>query len=161
MIDGFKVLAIIPARGGSKGIPGKNTRVVAGKPLIAWTAERALGSKYIDRNVLSSDDKKIIEIGRSCGLDAPFIRPGKLSGDKVSAQTVAVHAIKKLPGYDILVLLQPTSPLRSSNDIDTCIQACANNNLNPAISVTIPDKSPYWMFTCSSEEKWDPIMGWI
>jgi N-acylneuraminate cytidylyltransferase len=160
MINGMKILSVIPARGGSKGLPGKNIRVVGGKPLIKWTADAAVGSKYIDRTILSSDDKEIIAFGRSCGLDVPFIRPSRLAGDKISAQKVALHALEELPGFDILVLLQPTSPLRLSSDIDICIEACVNNNLNSAISVAKLEKSPYWMFTRSKENRWIPIMGW-
>jgi N-acylneuraminate cytidylyltransferase len=160
MINGMKILCVIPARGGSKGLPGKNIRVVGGKPLIEWTADAAAGSKYIDRSILSSDDQEIIAVGRACGLDVPFIRPARLAGDKVSAQQVALHALEQLPGYDILVLLQPTSPLRLPLDIDICIEACVENNLKSAISVAAPEKSPYWMFTRAKDMRWHPIMGW-
>lgn len=146
MIGGKRVLAVIPARGGSKGVRRKNLRPIGGKPLIAWTIETAKQSKCIDRLVLSSEDMEIIDIARQWGLEVPFIRPAELAADHISCLDVFAHALKMLPGYDIGVLLQPTSPLRSTSDIDGCVEACADHNADTAISVTEVSKSPYWMY---------------
>lgn len=146
MIDGNRVLAVIPARGGSKGVRRKNLRPIGGKPLIAWTIETAKQSKYIDRLVLSSEDMEIIAIARQWAIEVPFIRPAELAADHVSGLDVFAHALKMLPGYDIGVLLQPTSPLRSTSDIDGCVEACVEHNADTAISVTEVSKSPYWMY---------------
>ena len=124
MIDNKRVLAIIPARGGSKGVPRKNIRNLAGKPLIAWTIKEGKKSKYIDRLILSSEDSEIIEIAKAYGCDVPFVRPEELAKDNTSGVEPVLHAVSKLEGYDIVVLLQPTSPLRTVTDIDKCIEKC-------------------------------------
>ncbi|QUL54544.1 acylneuraminate cytidylyltransferase family protein [Paenibacillus tritici] len=147
MIDNKKVLAIIPARGGSKGIPRKNIKQLAGKPLIAWTIEEAKKSRYIDRLILSSEDPEIIEIARAYGCEAPFVRPKELSEDTTPGIAPVLHAINQLPDFDYVVLLQPTSPLRLIDDIDGCIENMWNVGAPACVSVTKPDKSPYWMYT--------------
>ncbi|MFZ5633348.1 MAG: cytidylyltransferase domain-containing protein [Bacillota bacterium] len=149
MIDGKRILAVIPARGGSKGIPRKNIRIVAGKPLIAWTIVEARKSKYIDRMILSSDDKEIISVAESWGCEAPFVRPAELAQDDTPGIEPVLHAIQTLPAYDYdyVVLLQPTSPLRTVSDIDGCIEYCLKQRANACVTVTEQDKSPYWMFT--------------
>ncbi len=147
MIDGGKVLAVIPARGGSKGVPRKNIRVVAGRPLIAWTIEEARKSKYIDRLVVSSDDAEIIEVARSWGCEAPFVRPAELSQDESPGIDPVLHALDMLPGYDWLVLLQTTSPLRTAADIDGCIARCVEAGANACVTVAPAEQSPYWMYT--------------
>lgn len=147
MIGGKSVLAVIPARGGSKGVPKKNIRQVAGKPLIAWTIEEAKKSKYIDRLILSSDDPAIIEVAISYGCEVPFIRPAHLAQDETPGIEPVIHAVQSLPGYDYVVLLQPTSPLRTFKDIDSCIEVCSSNNKDTSVSVVEVDKNPHWMFT--------------
>ena len=123
MIQNKRVLAIIPARGGSKGVSRKNIMVVAGKPLIAWTIEEAIKSRFIDRVVVSSDDSEIIEISRELGANVPFVRPREMAEDDTPMITPVVHLLNKLPdNYDYSVLLQPTSPLRTVQDIDECIK---------------------------------------
>jgi N-acylneuraminate cytidylyltransferase len=146
MIHGKKVLAVIPARGGSKGVPRKNIRPLNGKPLIAWTIEEAKLSRYIDRLIISSEDHEIIEIARQYGCEAPFTRPRDLSGDDTPGIAPVIHAIQELPGYDYLILLQPTSPLRRAEDIDRCIELCVNENGSTCVSVVETKKSPYLMF---------------
>ena len=147
MIQGKKVLGIIPARGGSKGVPGKNIRVVAGKPLIAWTIEAAKQSRYLDRLVLSSDDAEIIAVAREWGLDVPFVRPTELAKDDTPGIAPVLHAVEELPGYDYIVLLQPTSPLRAVEDIDKCVEFCLEAEAPSCASVTEPEHSPYLMYT--------------
>jgi N-acylneuraminate cytidylyltransferase len=153
MIDGKTVLAIIPARGGSKGVPRKNIREILGKPLIAWTIEAAKKSKYIDRLILSSDDSTIIEIAEQWGCDVPFIRPKELAEDDTPGILPVLHALEQLPGYDYCVLLQPTSPLRITEDIDGCIELCVNRAATACISVSEATQNPYWMHTITEDGK--------
>ena len=126
MINGKSILAIIPARSGSKGLPQKNILPLAGKPLIAWTIEVAKESKYIDKLSISTDDEKIAAVAEAHGCDVPFIRPESLSSDKAKTIDVLVHANKYFTEinevYDYLILLEPTSPLRDSNDIDVAME---------------------------------------
>jgi CMP-N,N'-diacetyllegionaminic acid synthase len=159
MIDSKKVVAIIPARGGSKGIPGKNIIDVAGKPLIAWTIEAAKKSKYIDRLVLSSDDDEIIRIATQWGCDVPFKRPDYLAKDDTPGIEPVLHALSMLPKFDYVVLLQPTSPLRRTEDIDGCIENCINRQADCCVSATEPDKSPFWMYYINSEGVLEPVVA--
>lgn len=126
-----KIIAIIPARGGSKGLPGKNIKPLLGKPLIAWTIEQARKSKYIDKLIVSTDDKKIAEISKRYGAEVPFLRPKELAKDNSSTSDAIVHAInwfeKKGEYFDIIVWLEPTSPLRNENDIDNAIKLLVKN----------------------------------
>ena len=146
MIAHRSVLAVIPARGGSKGVPGKNIREVAGRPLIAWTILAARASRYIDRLILSSDDPEIIEVARQWGCEAPFVRPAELATDEAPGTAPLVHALEAIPGFDYAVLLQPTSPLRAAEDIDACIAFCAEREAPSVVSVTRSDKHPAWMY---------------
>ena len=148
MFDGNTILAIIPARGGSKGIPFKNIREVGGKPLIAWAIDEAKKSKYIDRLILSSDDNQIIKVAKEYGCEVPFIRPPALARDDTPGIAPVLHAIEVLPEkYDYVVLLQPTSPLRSVEDIDNCIAKCISEAGNACVTVTQSEQSPYWMYS--------------
>lgn len=154
MINGNSVLAIIPARGGSKSIPRKNIKILAGKPLIAWTIEEAKKSKYIDRLIISSEDKEIIAVAKKFGCEVPFIRPLELSQDDTPTIEAVIHAINTIPEqYDYICLLQPTSPLRKSNNIDECIEKCISKNAKSCVSVTRVDKTPYWMFEIDKNDK--------
>ncbi len=147
MIDGKKILAIIPARGGSKGIPRKNIKLLAGKPLIAWTIEEAKKSKYIDRLILSSEDEEIIQVAKQWGCEVPFKRPIDLAMDDTPGIEPVIHAINTLKEkYDYVCLLQPTSPLRTVKEIDGCIEKCFFSKKSSCVSVTEVDKHPYWMY---------------
>ncbi len=137
---------MIPARGGSKGLPGKNIRDLAGKPLIAWTIEAALASRWIDRVILSSDDEEIIQVAGRWGCVAPFVRAGHLATDEATTVDVVIDALQRCPGYDWVVVLQPTSPLRTANDIDECLSECINQGASVGVSVCEASVSPYWMF---------------
>ena len=147
-----KILAIIPARGGSKGVPRKNIRDLAGKPLIAWTIEEAKKSKYIDRLILSSEDDEIIEVAKKYGCEVPFKRPIELAQDDTLGIDPVLHAIEQCPGYDYVVVLQPTSPLRTVEDIDGCIEKLISSGVDFCVSVTEPEKSPYWMYTLENNQ---------
>lgn len=146
MIDGLSVLAVIPARGGSKGVPRKNLRLVGGKPLIAWTIQAALDSRSIDRVVVSTDDEEIGSVSREWGADVPFMRPSELSSDSAPGDAPFRHAAEMVPGHDLAVLLQPTSPLRGHADIDGCIELAIASD-GPVVSVCECAKHPAWMFT--------------
>lgn len=123
MIQGKTVLAVIPARGGSKRVPRKNIRLFRGKPLIQWTIEAAQDSGYLDRIIVSTEDGEIAQISKE--LCCPvLIRPWELAEDDSKSEDVVRHALKTYPS-DIVVLLQPTSPLRTARDIDACIEIAA------------------------------------
>lgn len=158
MINGKKILALIPARGGSKGVPRKNVKILGGKPLIAWTIEAANQSKYIDRVILSSEDEEIIEVAKKWGCDVPFIRPKELAGDNTSSMDVILHALEEIRGYDYLVLLQPTSPFRQTRDIDNCIEKCLENNRNSCVSIVEVSQNPYWMYNRMDDGKIVPLL---
>jgi CMP-N,N'-diacetyllegionaminic acid synthase len=153
VIGDKKVLAIIPARGGSKGVLHKNIRMLGGKPLIAWTIAAARQSRYIDRLIISSDDMQIIEIAQTYDCEAPFVRPSELAQDDTPGIDPVLHALENLPGYDLVVLLQPTSPLRIADDIDGCIELCCKAGNTCCVSVTSPEKSPFWMFTLDEDHQ--------
>lgn len=154
MIEGLKILGLIPARGGSKTIPRKNLKLLAGKPLIAWTIEESHKSQYIDRLILSSEDAEIISVAQKWGCEVPFIRPAELAEDDTPSIETVIHAINKIgESYDYIVLLQPTSPLRSVNDIDDCIGYCVQKDADVCISVSVVEKNPYWMYTLNQAGK--------
>lgn len=160
MINDNTILAIIPARGGSKGIPEKNIKELANKPLIAWTIEEARKSKYIDRLILSSDDTKIINTARTWGCEIPFVRPAELAQDNTPGIEPVKHAIKTLPEkYDYICLLQPTSPLRKASDIDGCIEKCIENKSDTCVSVTRADQHPYWMYVIHEDDILKPLFA--
>lgn len=142
-----KILAVIPARGGSKGMPRKNIREIGGRPLLAWTIEEAKKSKYIQRLILSSEDDEIINIAKKYGCDVPFVRPKELATDDAASVDTILHAINECRGYDYVVLLQPTSPLRTVEDIDGCIELVLKEKADFSVTVTEPENSPYWMYT--------------
>ena len=143
-----KVIAIIPARGGSKGIPKKNIRLLAGKPLIAWTIEAALGTNELNRVIVSTDDKNIVHIAKKWGAEVPFIRPENLASDIATSFSVVKHTIDWLekeedisPEY--VMLLQPTSPLRTTEDIRGVIHLMQKHNAVSVVSVCEAINHPY------------------
>jgi CMP-N,N'-diacetyllegionaminic acid synthase len=146
MIGARTVLALVPARGGSKGVPRKNIRIIGGKPMLAWTIEAARASRYIDRLILSSDDEAIIDVAVQCGCEVPFLRPAELASDQADSMAVVRHAIDALPEqFEYLVLLQPTSPMRQTQDIDGAIERCVQRSAPACVSICETDKSPFWM----------------
>ncbi len=158
MIDGKSVLAVIPARGGSKGIPRKNLKLAGGKPLIAWTIEAAKRSRTIDRLILSSEDPEIIDCAKKWGCEAPFVRPAELARDETPGIDPVLHALSQLPPHDYVALLQPTSPLRTTEDIDACVAQCHESSAPACVSVCEVDKSPYWMYTLGARHQLTPIL---
>jgi N-acylneuraminate cytidylyltransferase len=126
VINGKRVLAIIPARGGSKGLPRKNILPLGGLPLIGWSVNAALNSKYVDRVILSSDDEEVCTVAQELGCDVPFKRPSELATDTANTASVVSHAVGQCgDGYDIILLLQPTSPLRTVTDVDNALELFA------------------------------------
>ena len=133
----IRVVAIIPARAGSKGLPRKNIKNIAGKPLIVWTIEAALNSKCITKTVVSSEDDEILNISKKYGADI-IKRPKELASDKSTSESIVLHVIDVLNSnkekFDFLVLLQPTSPLRTSKDIDNAFELMLNDKATSVIS---------------------------
>lgn len=145
-----KVLAIIPARGGSKGVPRKNIRVLAGKPLIAWTIEMALVCSIVDRVIVSTDDIEIANVAREYGAKVPFIRPARLAQDTSPDLPVCQYALNWLADNedyfpDIVVWLRPTAPLRIVQDVETATQLLIETGADSVRSVSLVEHHPYWM----------------
>jgi N-acylneuraminate cytidylyltransferase len=157
MFNGKKILAVIIARGGSKGVPRKNIKMAGGKPLIAWVIEAGKKSKYIDKLIVSSDDSEIISVAKSFGCDAPFIRPAEFAKDKSTSDDVIMHALNNILGFDYVIAIQPTSPLLISKDIDGCIDFCISSNAESTVTVVEPEKSPYWTFIMGDGNKLLPV----
>ena len=131
---------MLPARGGSKSIPRKNIALLAGKPLLAYTCEAASGSRYHLRAVLNTDDDAIAEVGRECGIEVPFMRPAKLAKDETPMVDVLMHSLKWFKANEnyspeIIVLLQPTSPLRRAEHIDAGIDLMIATGADTVVSV--------------------------
>ena len=139
-------LAIIPARGGSKRLPRKNVLDLCGKPLIAYTIEAALKSKYINKVIVSSDDEEILNISSNFGADI-LKRPYELANDTATTFDAIKHTIDNFENYDYIVLLQPTSPLRNENQIDEAIELLEEKQADAIVSVCEMDHSPLWSNT--------------
>lgn len=152
----MEVLGVIPARGGSKSIPRKNIKLLAGKPLIAWTIEEAKKSKYITRVIVSTDDPEIADVARAAGAEAPFLRPAAISGDLATDVEFLTHALdflKEKEGYEpaIVLRLPPTSPLRTAAHIDEGIETLLNDErADAARPITEAPKHPYKMWRVNS-----------
>lgn len=152
----MKVLGIIPARGGSKGVPRKNIRLLAGKPLLAYTAETALKSQRLARVILSTEDNEIADVAKQYGIDVPFMRPAELAEDTTPTLSVIQHALSKLSElgeeYDAVCLLQPTNPLRRAEDIDNCIELLESTGADSVVSVLpVPAEfNPAWVYVGNS-----------
>lgn len=155
MYQNKKILAIIPARGGSKGIPSKNIINIYGKPLVQYSIECAKESKYIDRIIISTDDLKIKEVAEKCGGDVPFLRPSELAQDTSRTIDCLVHAVNWLKEqgeeYDYLVLLQNTVPLRKSWQVDGAIEKLFSSNERSLVSVTEVEENPVLVRTLNED----------
>jgi CMP-N,N'-diacetyllegionaminic acid synthase len=133
MIKDKTILAIIPARAGSKGLPGKNMKLLCGRPLIGWTIEKAQKSHHLDEILVTTDSQEIAEFSRQCGVSVPFMRPPHLATDLASTYEVIRHAvsyyqISAMRQFDYIVLLEPTSPLREDDDIDRMLIALSDRD---------------------------------
>lgn len=143
----LKIVALIPARGGSKTIPYKNIKPLAGKPLIAWTIEAAKSCRELSRVIVSTDDQKIADVTLQLGAEVPFLRPAELAGDKTSSLAVVLHLIQWLREHDdadpdYILLLQPTSPFRTAEDIQAAIGLARTKMANAIVSVCKTDAHP-------------------
>ncbi|MEX2350200.1 MAG: acylneuraminate cytidylyltransferase family protein [Flavobacteriaceae bacterium] len=153
----MKIIAIIPARGGSKGIPGKNIKMLGGKPLLMYTLEAARESKLVSRVILSSDDVDIINLAKSVGLDVPFVRPAHLATDSSGSLEVVQHALSFLEeqgdSFDAVCLLQPTTPFREPGSIDAAIRKFLEGGYDSLLSVreVPPEFNPHWVFEADED----------
>lgn len=154
----MSLLALIPARGGSKGVPRKNVRLLAGKPLIAWTIEAARQASGVGRIVVSTDDEEIACVAREFGAETPFMRPDVLAQDNTTSMDVVFHALDNLPAYDDILLLQPTSPLRTAEDIEAIIRLRTELNAPAAVSVTEMDHPVEWMYRMGVGTRLQPVL---
>lgn len=144
------VVALIPARGGSKGVPRKNIRLLAGKPLIAYAIETARASRLIDRVVVSTDDAEIADVARRYGAEVPFIRPRELAQDDSPEWLTWRHAVRTLQAaegeaaLDVVVCVSPTSPLRAVEDVEACIRLLLNSDADLVMTVRPAERNPYF-----------------
>ncbi len=153
----MRVLGIIPARGGSKGVPRKNIKMLCGKPLLAYTVDGALAARRLSKVVLSTEDEEIAQIGRDLGIEVPFMRPVELAEDTTPTMPVVLHAVKTLErsgeSFDAVCLLQPTNPLRRPADIDACIELMEESGADSVVSVLpVPETyNPMWVYWKASD----------
>ena len=138
------IVGFIFARGGSKGVPRKNIRSLAGKPLIAYAIETALASKWISRVAVSTEDTEIAHIARRYGAEVPFMRPEELARDDSPEWLAWQHAIRTLGAMDVFVSIPPTSPLRAVEDVDGCIEALLESDADIVITVRLAERNPYF-----------------
>ncbi|MDD5039770.1 MAG: acylneuraminate cytidylyltransferase family protein [Patescibacteria group bacterium] len=157
MINHKKILAVIPARGGSKRIPHKNIRLLGGKPLISYSIKATRQSKLVDLTIVSTDDQNISMIAKKNGAEVPFIRPSKLATSKSKTIDVLIHAVnfierhnKKI--FDIIALIQPTSPFILPEDIDRAIENLEKTNANCCISLCEISERPEWMYRVNNNK---------
>lgn len=157
-----RVLALIPARGGSKGIPGKNTKELAGKPLIAHTIEAARSCSCLDDVLVSTDSEEIAETARKFGAWVPFLRPGELANDTAKTIDAVLYTLRRLAKegkeYDYVVLLQPTSPLRCGEDIEGAVKLALKTG-EDVVAVSEVTDSPILMRTCDDKGKLTPLLS--
>ncbi len=149
MFEKKKILGLIPARGGSKGVKDKNIIDLCGRPLISYTIEAANKSRYIDNVVVSTDSEKIAKVAKAAGAEVPFLRPAELASDTSKTIDSVLHAINTLGGmgqkFDVVVLLQPTQPLRTAEDIDAAIEYYFSSGERDLVSVSEVDDHPILM----------------
>jgi CMP-N,N'-diacetyllegionaminic acid synthase len=159
------ICGVIPARGGSKGVPLKNIRLFAGKPLIAYTIEAARSSRMLDRVIVSTDDHDIATIARQHGVEVPFLRPPELSKDDVPTLPVLLHAARWLEAatgqpISAIVTLQPTSPFRRAQHIDDAVSRWRDSGADAVVSVCSVEHSPFWMGTLTGD-RFAPLLPGI
>lgn len=159
-------LALVPARGGSKGLPGKNIRTLCGKPLIAWTIDAARNAGALADAVIacSTDDPRIASVAAQHGAETPFRRPDALASDDATSVDVAIHALdwyRENRGlvFDRLLLLQPTSPLRTPDDVDRAVNAFDRGDCDSLVGVCEATESPYRMYVRTMQGCIEPLLG--
>lgn len=154
----MKLLALIPARGGSKGIPRKNIKILAGRPLIGWSIEAARQASCVDGILVSTEDEEVAEVARALGAEVPFLRPMDLAADDTPGIAPVLHAIEQIPDFDWVLLLQPTSPLRSAGDIDGIVRYCMDYGAPAAVAVCEVSNHPYWMYQRDDANRLQPLI---
>jgi CMP-N,N'-diacetyllegionaminic acid synthase len=164
MIAGEKVLGLILARAGSKGLPGKNLRDLGGKPLIAWSIDAGRQSARVDDVVVSTDGEAIAAVARQCGADVPFLRPPALATDEAASIDAVEHAVDWLNergrSYGYLVLLEPTSPLREASDVDRALEMLAASDAGAVVSVCRADVAhPSFMYRIGADGRLEPYLS--
>ena len=162
MIEKNKIVALIPTRGGSKGIKNKNIIDLCGKPLISYTIQAALESKYIDKVIVSTDSQEIADVAIKYGAEVPFLRPGELASDTSKTIDAVMHAVgeleKRKEQYDILILLQATQPLRTADDIDSAIELFIKNKGQSLVSVSPVEDNPILIRTIDNLGRMNSIL---
>lgn len=158
MHSGQRILGLVTARGGSKTVPGKNIRPLGGLPLIAWTVRAALDSAFLDRLILSTDSAEIAAAAAEYGCEVPFMRPAELATDTATSAQVVRHALENLDEpFDLFVLLQPTSPLRTAADIDACIRVCQQQQAPSVVSINAVREHPSLMYSWKKDGRLVPF----
>ena len=151
------LIAFIPARGASKGIPNKNLKDFKGKPLIQWTIEQAFKSSYVDRVIVSTDNEGIAKISKKLGAEVPFLRPDFLATDTSPIIETVIYTLDRMEEVNDIILMQPTSPLRRVSDIDNIIRLRRETGTTSAVSVKEVSEYPEWMF----RKKKDTLFNYI
>ena len=154
----MNLLALIPARGGSKGIPRKNIRLFCGKPLLQWSIKVALEAPSVNFVVVSTEDIEVADIARACGAEVPFFRPADLATDASPAIATVLHALDQLPDVTDVLFLQPTSPLRTTADIEAIVELRRQAGCESAVSLTTSSKHPAWMYTLGVDQRLNSLL---
>ena len=149
----MNTIALIPARGGSKGIPGKNIKLFNSKPLIYWSIQTALNSNYIDRVIVSTDDEEIAEVAKSYSAEVPFLRPKKFATDESPGIDPVIHALENIPNVDNVLLLQPTSPFRENKHVEEIFQLSSEFNSDSVVSISLSKKHIDLFFYLNDNKK--------
>ena len=149
MYDGKSVLCVVPARAGSRQIPGKNMRLLGGRPLIQYAFDNAIACPEIDRTIVSTDSPEVAELARELGLDVPFVRPESLTGDRGGTIDVLLHAMDHIEThedrrYDVLVLLHATAPLCAVEDVSACVRLLVDSGAPSVFTVAPSSRNPYF-----------------
>jgi CMP-N,N'-diacetyllegionaminic acid synthase len=153
----IRILAVIPARGGSKGVPRKNIRRLNGKPLLQYTTEAALAAQRLTRVIVSTDDDEIAELGRRCGVEVPFLRPPHLAEDGTPMIAVVQHALAHMEHagdrFDAVSVLQPTCPFRPRGEIDGCIETLERTGVDAVMTVAVvpSEYNPHWVYLAGED----------
>jgi N-acylneuraminate cytidylyltransferase len=159
MLEKKSIVAIVPARGGSKGILRKNLRQINGRSLLAHTIATAKQSQWIDKIIVSSEDQEIIQAAQQAGAEVPFTRPIELAADETPGTQPILHALSQLPFYDYVIVLQTTSPLRNAKDIDECLNFIVAKQAPACVSVCQADISPHWMFKLNAQHQLKQLLA--
>lgn len=164
MIAGRRVLALVPARGGSKGLPRKNLRCLNGYPLVQWSIDIALACKEIDSVIVSTDDEQIAVVANAAGAEVPFMRPSNLAEDTSSTIDVIIHALDFLESnkreFEIVLLLEPTSPLREVSDVQNALQDMIDKSATAIVSVCRAEAThPTFMFRTTDQRRLQPFIS--